>query len=264
MPGTQDGEPLPAARARGAVELRDVTVDYGRGPVLEGASLSVPAGRRVALVGANGAGKSSVLSLIAGLYPPAEGEVLLDGRPLHRLPAGWLRDQLAVVPQETFLFSGSLWENIRYGRTERSDDEVLAAAERALVLEFACQLPGGLHAHLGDRGAGLSGGQRQRVSIARALLRDAPVVLLDEPTSDLDPDAERLVVQALCTLMTGRTVVMATHRPALLELADQVVTVRDRRIVEVRQDDAPVRSPRRRSASALRMREELTAIFQGC
>jgi ATP-binding cassette subfamily B protein len=264
MPGTRDAEPQPATRARGAVELRNVTVDYGRGPVLAGASLSVPAGRRVALVGANGAGKSSVLSLIAGLYPPAEGEVLLDGRPLHRLPAGWLRDQLAVVPQETFLFSGSLWENIRYGRTGCSDDEVLAAADRALVLEFAGQLPGGLHTQLGDRGAGLSGGQRQRVSIARALLRDAPVVLLDEPTSDLDPEAERLVVRALCTLMTGRTVVMATHRPALLELADRVVTVREGRIVEVPQAGEPVPPPRRQSASARRMREELTAIFHGC
>ncbi|HEY2706235.1 MAG TPA: ABC transporter ATP-binding protein [Candidatus Dormibacteraeota bacterium] len=271
MPGTVDPRRAPSSRARGDLDLREVTVDYGRGPVLEAAFLTVPAGGRVALVGANGAGKSSVLSLIAGLYPPVEGEVLLDGVPLPLWPAGWLREQLAVVPQDTFLFSGTLWENIRYGRTGCSDDDVLAAAERALVLEFACHLPGGLQAHLGDRGAGLSGGQRQRVAIARALLRDAPVVLLDEPTSDLDPEAERVVVRALCTLMAGRTVVMATHRPALLDLAGRVVTVRDGRIVEVGTAAAapdpavhlPGRPVRRPSASARRMREELTAIFQG-
>jgi ATP-binding cassette, subfamily B, bacterial len=261
MPGTSDPRPGPAGTARGAVELRDVTVDYGRGPVLQGASLVVPAGRRVALVGTNGAGKSSVLSLIAGLYPPAKGEVLLDGQRLDRLPAGWLRDQLAVVPQETFLFSGTLRENIRYGRVEASEGEVLEAAVRALVLEFALALPEGLDSRLGDRGVGLSGGQRQRISIARALLRDAPVVLLDEPTSDLDPDAERVVVRALCTLMTGRTVVMATHRPALLDLADQVVVVRDGRIVEVSATEARSRAQPRTTPRTVR--QELTAIFDG-
>ncbi|HEX3606018.1 MAG TPA: ABC transporter ATP-binding protein [Candidatus Dormibacteraeota bacterium] len=268
MPGDLSPELAPTVRARGALELRGVTVDYGRGAVLRDASLDIPAGRRVALVGANGAGKSSLLSLIAGLYPPAEGEVLLDGYVLQRLPAGWLRAQLSVVPQDTFLFSGSLWDNIRYGRIDCSDDEVIAAAERALVLEFASTLPGGLHALLGDRGSGLSGGQKQRISIARALLRDAPVVLLDEPTSDLDPEAERVVVRALCELMAGRTVVMATHRPALLELADRVVTVRDGNIVEVG-GAAPTREvrgrPVRRPAAARQLlREELTAVFHGC
>jgi ATP-binding cassette subfamily B protein len=263
MPGARDPQPSPAGRARGAVELREVSVDYGRGPVLQHASLVVPAGRRVALLGANGAGKSSVLSLVAGLYPPVRGEVLLDGRRLDRLPAGWLREQLAVVPQETFLFSGTLRENIRYGRVEASDEEVLAAAVRALVLEFALGLPEGLDARLGDRGIGLSGGQRQRVSIARALLRDAPVVLLDEPTSDLDPEAERVVVRALCTLMTGRTVLMATHRPALLDLADEVVTVRDGRIVKVSTTELRGGSQRTAPAPVRRMPQELTAIFDG-
>jgi ABC-type multidrug transport system fused ATPase/permease subunit len=227
----RSASPQPGAtappRARGTIELRGVDLDYGRGPVLRHASLTVRAGERVALVGANGVGKSSVIALLAGLYQPAAGAVLLDGQPLHQVAPGWLRDQLAVVPQETFLFSGTLRENITYGRTRASDAAVRDAADRALVLDFARDLPHGLDTLLGDRGAGLSGGQRQRVAIARALLRNAPVVLLDEPTSDLDPEAERVVVRALRSLMEGRTVVMATHRPALLDLADRVLTIVD-------------------------------------
>src|SRR5205807_3522210 len=130
-------------------------------------------------------------------------------------------------------FSGSLWDNIAYGKPDAGPQEIIAAADQALVSPFARHLPQGLHTMLGDRGRGLSGGQQQRVAIARALLRDAPVVLLDEPTSGLDPDAERVVVRALCSLMEGRTVVMVTHRPALLELADRVLTVTEGRIAEL-------------------------------
>jgi ABC-type multidrug transport system fused ATPase/permease subunit len=234
-PARSDGrapDPGPTT-TRGAIELRGVDLDYGRGPVLRHASLSVRPGERVALVGANGVGKSSVIALLAGLYEPAAGEVLLDGRPLARVAPDWLHRQLAVVPQETFLFSGTLRENIVYGHPNASSADIYRAAYRALVLEFSRELPQGLDTRLGDRGAGLSGGQRQRVAIARALLRDAPVVLLDEPTSDLDPEAERVVVRALCSLMEGRTVVMVTHRPALLELADRVLTVTEGRIAEL-------------------------------
>jgi ATP-binding cassette subfamily B protein len=225
--------PDPPSPTRGAIELRGVDLDYGRGPVLRDASLSVRPGERVALVGANGVGKSSVIALLAGLYEPSAGEVLLDGRPLARTAPDWLHRQLAVVPQETFLFSGTLRENIVYGHTDASSAAIYRAAYRALVLDFSRDLPHGLDTRLGDRGAGLSGGQRQRVAIARALLRDAPVVLLDEPTSDLDPEAEQVVVRALCSLLEGRTVVMVTHRPALLELADRVLTVAEGRIAEL-------------------------------
>ncbi len=229
--------PVPGApahsRAHGRIELRGVDLDYGRGSVLRQATLTVEAGERVALVGANGVGKSSVIGLLAGLYEPAAGTVLLDGVPLQEMAPGWLREQLAVVPQETFLFSGTLRENIRYGSATASDDAVVEAADRALVLDFARELPRSLDTRLGDRGAGLSGGQRQRVAIARALLRDAPIVLLDEPTSDLDPEAERVVVRALRSLMEGRTVVIVTHRPAMLELADRVLTVENGHIREL-------------------------------
>jgi ABC-type multidrug transport system fused ATPase/permease subunit len=220
--------PAPArlpARAQGRIELRRVSFSYGRGPVLKDVQLTVQAGERVAVLGPNGAGKSSILALLARLYEPDAGTILLDGQPLAQLPPAWLRRQIAVVLQDTFLFSGSLWENIAYGKPEARPEEVIAAAEQALVSSFAGDLPQGLHTMLGDRGRGLSGGQQQRVAIARALLRDAPVVLLDEPTSGLDLEAERIVVEALRSLMVGRTVVMATHRPALLALADRVLSL---------------------------------------
>jgi ATP-binding cassette subfamily B protein len=224
------GGRLACVRAHGAVELRDAALDYGRGSALRGLSLSVRPGERVALTGANGSGKSSVLGLVSGLYPPTRGTVLVDGIPIGDLCISWLREQIAVVPQETVLFSGSILENIRLGRPGASTEEVVAAAKHALVTEFTADLPGGLEHRLGDRGAGLSGGQRQRISIARALLRDAPIVLLDEPTSELDTEAEQGVLRALRGLMRGRTVLMVTHRPALLDLADRVVELHDGRV----------------------------------
>jgi ATP-binding cassette subfamily B protein len=217
-PSSDSTRPLPA-RATGRIELNDVSLDYGRGTVLHDLDLTISPGERIALLGPNGAGKSTVLSLIAGLYEPTSGELLLDGMPLSELPATWLHQQIAVVLQDTFLFSGTLAENIRYARPDATLDEVAQAARAALVTEFAAELPDGLNTRLADGGTGLSGGQRQRVGIARALLLDAPVVLLDEPTTALDASAEKLVVQAMTRLVRGRTVVMTTHRPALTRLA---------------------------------------------
>ncbi|TML41257.1 MAG: ABC transporter ATP-binding protein [Actinobacteria bacterium] len=221
-PGERSLGPLPA-RARGDIRLSAVTMDYGRGPVLHGIDLDVVAGERVALVGANGSGKSSLLSLVAGLYDPTAGGVSIDGRALSSLPTWWLRSQIGVVLQDTFLFAGTLWDNIAYGRPGALPREVVAAAETALVAEFAETLPSGYSTVLGDRGIGLSGAQCQRVGIARALLLDAPIVLLDEPISGLDLPAEEVVVLAIGNLLAGRTVIMATHRPALLGLAGRVI-----------------------------------------
>lgn len=237
-PADVPGRPQPPVQLGGALELRDVTFGYGRRPVLQGASLRVEPGERVALVGPNGAGKSTVLALLARLYEPTGGEILFDGRPAAGLSMLSLRRQLAVVLQDTFLFSGSVWDNLAYGRPDASPREILEAAERALVAGFAVALPDGYDTRLGDRGIGLSGGQRQRIAIARALLRDAPIVLLDEPTSALDLDAEQVVVEALTRLMEGRTVVMATHRPALLDLADRVCEVVGGGILEGEQSPA--------------------------
>ena len=228
MPQARSEGPLPE-RAAGRLELRHVAFDYGaeRGRVLRRVDLRVEPGERVALLGPNGSGKSTTLALLAGLYTPRSGSVTLDGRPVGELPRAWLRRQVAVVLQDTFLFAGTIADNIHYARPEASREEVERAARAALVTEFSDALPDGLATVLSDHGRGLSGGQRQRVGIARALLKGAPVVLLDEPTTGLDGEAEDLVVSALDRLMAGRTVVMTTHRPGLLRLASRVVELGD-------------------------------------
>ena len=213
-------------RVGGRIELREVGLDYGRGPVLSGLNLTIEPGERIALLGDNGAGKSTTMSLIGGLYAPTSGQVLLDGLSVPELPEHWLHQQVAMVLQDTFLFSGTLADNLRYGRPDATDDDIARVAKAALVTEFAEALPDGLDTELSAGGIGLSGGQRQRVGIARALLVDAPVVLLDEPTVGLDVHAEELVVQALTRLMEGRTVIMTTHQPALTRLATQTVYLR--------------------------------------
>jgi ATP-binding cassette subfamily B protein/subfamily B ATP-binding cassette protein MsbA len=211
------------ARVSGEIELRGVGLDYGRGPVLCGLDLTIHAGERIALLGDNGSGKSTTLALIGGLYRPTSGRMLLDGLSVPDVPEHWLHQQVAMVLQDTFLFSGTLADNLRYGRPEASDEEVARVAEAALVSEFADRMPDGVDTVISAGGIGLSGGQRQRVGIARALLMDAPVVLLDEPTVGLDVTAEELVVQALTRLVDGRTVIMTTHQPALTRLATRTV-----------------------------------------
>lgn len=222
-----------AKRARGHIELRNVCFGYDRGSVLDGIDLAIRPGEKVAIVGPNGAGKSSILALMARLYDPEQGDVLLDGVPVRQVPLPWLRSQVAVVLQDTFLFSGTLWQNIAYGKLGARRQEILDASRHALVDDFVSRLPEKFNTLLGDRGIGLSGGQKQRIAIARALLVDAPVVLLDEPTSGLDLAAEQVVVRALRELMQGRTVVMVTHRPALLALADRIVRIENGMLHEV-------------------------------
>jgi ATP-binding cassette subfamily B protein len=234
-------------RVTGEIELRGVGLDYGRGPVLSGLDLRIRAGERVALLGDNGAGKSTTLSLIGGLYPPTRGQVMLDGLSVPEVPEHWLHQQVAMVLQDTFLFSGTLADNLRYGRPEATDDEVAGVAEDALVTEFTDRLPDGLDTVISAGGIGLSGGQRQRVGIARALLVDSPVVLLDEPTAGLDVNAEELVVQALTRLVEGRTVIMTTHQPALTRLATRTVYLHRGGVL----DEVPV-GPARRSTELRR------------
>ncbi|MFB4301080.1 thiol reductant ABC exporter subunit CydD [Actinomadura sp. NTSP31] len=211
--------------SRATLRLDGVTVTYPRGPALKDFSLTVHPGETVALAGPSGAGKSTVLSVLLGFVRPDSGRVLVDWDDLGSFsPDAW-RERIAWVPQRPYLFAGTVAENIRLGRPDAPDASVRAAAEAANALEFVEALPAGFETVLGDRGAGLSAGQRQRIALARAFLRDAPLLLLDEPTSNLDGESEAAVIDAVERLKTGRTVLLVAHRPALTALADRVVAV---------------------------------------
>ncbi|HWA44803.1 MAG TPA: ABC transporter transmembrane domain-containing protein [Hypericibacter adhaerens] len=198
---------------------------------LDHVSFTVEKGETVALVGPSGAGKTTLFQLLLRFYDPQEGAVRLDGIDLRQADPAAVRARLGLVPQEPVIFSGSMRENIRYGRPGASDEEVEAAAEAAYVLEFARQLPQGLDTELGERGVRLSGGQRQRVAIARAILRDPAVLLLDEATSALDAESERRVQEALEKLMTRRTTLVIAHRLATVLKADRIVVLDQGRVV---------------------------------
>jgi ATP-binding cassette, subfamily B, bacterial len=223
-------------RASGEVELDGVSFSYEHERrALENVSLRVEAGTKLALVGESGAGKSTVAALVARFYDPGTGRVLLDGRDLRDCSLGWLRRQVSLVLQDTVLFSGTVAENIAYG-VEASPDEIEAAAKAAGAHAFVSQLPEGYETELGPRGIGLSGGQRQRIAIARTLLRDPAVLVLDEPTTGLDAESEAQVLDGLSSLMRGRTTIIISHSPRLLEHADRVVSIADGRLVP---EDAP-------------------------
>ncbi len=209
------------------IAVKGLRVAYpGRGePALDGVTLTVRAGEVLALAGPNGCGKSTLLGVLLGLVVPARGSVRVGGVELAELdPDGW-RAQLAWVPQRPHLFAASIAENVRLGRPRASDGEVLAAISAAGLDRVIADLPDGLETVLGERGAGLSAGERQRVALARAFLRDAPLLLLDEPTASLDGETEREVLEAVRRLARGRTVVLVAHRPALLAMADRVLSL---------------------------------------
>jgi ATP-binding cassette, subfamily B, bacterial len=220
-------------RITGRIELRDVTFSYGRGLVLDGVSLHIEPGETVALVGPSGAGKTTIAALIPRLMDVDGGAVRVDGVDVrdHRLHD--LRAQVAMVAQDTVLLEGTLRDNLVCGRRGVSDRDVARAARLALVDEFAASLPNGLDTRLGEGGAGLSGGQRQRVSIARAILRDAPIVILDEPTSALDAASEELLLAALDNLPQDRTRLVIAHRLSTIRDADRIVVLEAGRITEI-------------------------------
>lgn len=229
-----ESRPLPEP-PRGEVAFEDVTFAYpGRPelPALQGFSLHVRPGERVALVGPSGAGKSTVLRLLLRFYDPDRGRVLVDGVDVREADPAEVRRRMALVAQEAPLFSGSAVENVRFGREEASDEEVLAAVRAAQAEGFLKALPQGLATPVGERARTLSGGQRQRLAIARALLREAPILLLDEATSALDAENERLVQRALDEAMTGRTTLVIAHRLATVLKADRIVVMDQGRVVE--------------------------------
>ena len=220
------------ARATGDVALERVAFAYDdERPVLRDVSLRIPAGTCVALVGPSGAGKSTLGALVARFHDPTAGRVLIDGRDARDCALEWLRGQVAILLQDTVLFAGTVRENIAYG-SPANDGQVVAAARAAAAHEFICQLPNGYDTELGPQGAGLSGGQRQRIGIARTLLRNPPIFILDEPTTALDKDAEDQVMDGLDHLMRGRTCILITHSARLAATADQILELDHGRITE--------------------------------
>jgi ABC-type multidrug transport system fused ATPase/permease subunit len=215
---------LPAVR--GEIELRGVTFEYRPGiPALRDVSLRIPAGTTLALVGPSGSGKSTLAALVARLWEPTQGQVLLDGNDLRSIRLKSLRSHIAVVTQETYLFHGTVAENLRYARPDATDAEIVAAARAAQIHEVIASLPQGYETVVGERGLRLSGGERQRVAIARALLKDARIVILDEATSALDTASEALVQAALEPLMRGRTTLIIAHRLSTVRSANQIAVL---------------------------------------
>ena len=225
----QHAAPLPAGRGR--VELRDVTFAYeGAPPSLSEVSLEVEAGTTVAIVGGTGSGKSTLVRLIARLYDPTSGSVLVDGADVRSLDLAELRRSIAVVDDDPFLFSATVAENIAYGRPEASRWEIERAAERAQAAGFVSELPDGYDTRVGERGLTLSGGQRQRLAIARALLVDPRILVLDDATSSVDASTEQAIKLALREVMTGRTTFVIAHRLSTIALADDVVVLEAGRV----------------------------------
>jgi len=224
---------FPEQGARGEVVWEDVDFQYGPGEsILRGVSLRVAPGQRVAVVGPTGAGKSTLLSLLPRFYDPTRGRILVDGRDVREYRLASLRRQIAMVLQPPLLFPVSLRENIAFGRPDARMEEIIAAAKAARIHEMIMRLPRGYDTSVAEQGVSLSEGEKQRLTIARAILRDSPILILDEPTSALDPETEALVMVALERLQAGRTTFIIAHRLSTVRTADLIVVIKDGRIVE--------------------------------
>jgi len=233
-PDEVDSGTYRADNVRGAVEFRNIRFSYGDGAkILEDVSLTVDAGTSLAIVGQSGSGKSTLVSLLPRFYDVDSGEILLDGVPVQEYALDDLRAHISLVSQDIVLFNDTIANNLAYGQLKaRSNDDLLRAAEAAHVLDFVKDLPKGLETIVGDRGVLLSGGQRQRIAIGRALLKNAPVLILDEATSSLDTKSERRIQEALSALMKNRTTLVIAHRLSTVENADKIVVLDQGRIVE--------------------------------
>jgi subfamily B ATP-binding cassette protein MsbA len=222
-----------APRFKGKIEFDHVEFYYApENPILKDLSLTIEPGQLAALVGPTGAGKTTIISLIPRFYDPISGAIKIDGTDIKQFKQKSLRQQLSFVLQETVLFQAPIWQNIAYGKPEASRAEILRAAEQANAQEFIEKLPEGYDTILGERGMTLSGGQRQRIAIARAIIRDTPILILDEPTSGLDAASEKLVFEALDRLMEGRTSIVIAHRLSTIRRADVIFVIKDGSIAE--------------------------------
>ena len=228
LPGVKE---LPTFRS--SIEFKEVTFCYdGKNPVLRDINLKVPAGEVLAIVGPSGGGKTTLVNMIPRFFEVSQGRVLLDGHDLREVTLASLRAQIAIVEQQTVLFNDTIRNNIAYGDLQRSEEEIVAAAKAAHAYDFIQALPAGLDTLIGEGGARLSGGQRQRISIARALLKNAPILILDEATSALDTESEREVQKALENLMSNRTTLVIAHRLSTIKNADRIIVMQDGQIVE--------------------------------
>ncbi|MDA0364484.1 MAG: ABC transporter ATP-binding protein [Chloroflexi bacterium] len=225
-------DPTVLAHVRGDVAFEGVTVRYGERMVLDGIDLAIPAGKRVALVGATGAGKTTLVNLLARLADPDAGRVTIDGTDVRQLRLQQLRDAIGFVPQESFLFSDSLRENIALGRLDPPPEDVHAALETSQLVNDLGQLDGGLETLIGERGATLSGGQKQRAALTRALLKNPPILVLDDALSHVDTHTEEEILKRLRAFMRGRTTIVIAHRTSTLQDADMIVALEGGRIVE--------------------------------
>ena len=226
-------EPVSIGRAAGAVRFEGVHFEYpGRVGTLTDISLDVKPGQVVAIVGPTGAGKTTLMNLVPRFYDPQRGRLLLDGHDVRTLSLESLRRQISIVPQDPVLFSGTIADNIRYGRLEATTDEIVAAAMAANAHNFIERLPDGYRTDIGERGVRLSGGERQRICVARAFLKDAPILVLDEPTSSIDSKTEAIILDALDELMVGRTTFMIAHRLSTVRHADLIATLDRGALVE--------------------------------
>jgi ATP-binding cassette, subfamily B, bacterial len=233
----EPARPVQIGRIAGRIELRDVRFKYGTREVLHGMNLDIAPGEMIGLVGQSGAGKSTLINLICRFYDVAEGSILVDGHDVRSLPISQYRRNIGIVLQDPFLFYGTVAENIAYGRPEATRGEIIAAARAARAHEFILRLPDGYDSLVGERGQSLSGGERQRISIARALLIDPRILILDEATSSVDTETEREIQQALTNLIKGRTTLAIAHRLSTLRRADRLVVLQQGHIVEIGKHD---------------------------
>ena len=227
-------KPVPIPRIEGRVEFKNVTFGYEpHKPVLKEMSFNVAPGEMIGLVGQSGAGKSTTINLICRFYEVQEGEILIDGVNIRQIAQKDLRSQIGVVLQEPFLFSGSIYENIAFARPGATREEVMAAAKAANAHDFIIQKPDGYDTQVGERGQTLSGGERQRVSIARAILHNPRILILDEATASVDTDTERQIQDAIARLVRGRTTFAIAHRLSTLRNATRLVVLKDGKVAEV-------------------------------
>jgi ATP-binding cassette subfamily B protein len=221
------------AAAKGEIEYRGIAFGYTpERAILKGINLRIEPGETVAFVGGTGAGKSTLLSLLLRFYEPNSGQIIVDGQDIHHVTKKSLRAQIGMVLQDTLLFSTTVRENIAYGRPGATEAEIVEAAKKAQAYEFIMQMPQGFDSQVGEKGGHLSVGQRQRIGIARAFLKDAPILLLDEPTSALDPGTEYAIMETIQALMLGRTTLIVTHRLATVHQIGRIAVLKNGTIVE--------------------------------